>query len=190
MSEFLFYGTWDDTWRVLNELLAREGPSLVAALAYHFPKPVYVRSLTSHAREILQKRRRVYVFAEDFSVRPPCLVQQMSGPLAGKHFVYLAGGGPGLELALPHAQIDEGVWQLDAGRLTHPHDFWDPERGKWQRPPAALKAGFTDVRARIRGQVEQHWPIRDLWVGPDAWDLVRAGKARIRVLALPHRPRG
>lgn len=185
MAEFQFYGTWDDTWRVLKRILAREGTAFVADLAYHFPRPVWIRHLTSQAKEILHRRRRVYVFGEDFSLRPPCLVQPMTGSVAGKHFVYLAGGGQGLELALPNCQLDEGVWQLDAGRLTYPHEFWDAERGRWEKPTTALKAAFTDVKARMRTELEQHLPIRDLWIGPAAWDLVTAGKARIRVLTLP-----
>lgn len=185
MAEFQFYGTWDDTWAVLKAVLRRESIAFVADLAYHYPRPVWIRTLTSHAREMLHRRRRVYVFGEDFSTRPPCLVQQMTGSVAGKHFVYLAGGGQGLELALPNSHLDEGVWQLDAGRLTYPHEFWNGERGRWEKPTTALKGAFLDVKARLRGELEQHLPIRDLWIGPHAWDLVRDGKARIRVLTLP-----
>lgn len=185
MVEFQFYGTWDDTWRLLRAVLAREGTACVADLAYHDAKPVWIRTLTSHAKEILRRRRRVYVFGEDFSTRPPCLVQHLSGPLAGRYFVYLAGGGQGLELALPNCHMEEGIWQLGAGRLTHPHEFWNGERGRWEKPSANLRAAFTDVRMRLRAELEHHMPIRDLWVGPSAWKLVRGGKARIRVLSLP-----
>jgi len=172
-----FLGTWNDSWAVLEAILARGDATLIPDLWYDEAKPLFFAAVDETLKGLLRERRRVYIWCKAFSKFPPGLEQQGSGRKAGKFFVRLPLSGPGLELTLPACFEAEGLVNLNFGSLSYAKETFNPETGRWERPSSQLKAGYGDVRSRLCGHVLNQ--ESGVWTGLDAAHLLNAGRARI-----------
>lgn len=172
-----FVGTWDDSWAVTNAILARGDVTPIPDLWYETASPTLFKTLDDALMALLRRRRRVYIWSTAFSRSPPVLERQDSGPQAGKFFLRLPLGGPGLELTLPACFEATGVVYLNFGGLSYPREILSPETGQWEGPSRLLKAGYADLRRRLCGRVL----VREegVWAGPQAKALLRDGRARM-----------
>jgi hypothetical protein len=175
--QFEFLGTWNDSWGVLEAILARGDATLIPDLWYEEAKPLVFAAVDETLKGLLHQRRRVYVWSTAFSKFPPGLERQGSGPKAGKYFVRLSLGGPGLELTLPACFEAEGLINLNFGSLSYAKETFNPETGRWEKPSSQLKAGYDDVRSRLCSHVLKR--ESGVWTGLDATHLLNTGRARI-----------
>ena len=144
---------------------------------YDKPVPEMFSTLEPSLRESLQQQRRVYIWASAFSRQPPILERQEAGEKAGKYFVRLALGGPGLELTLPACYQGGGATNLNYGTLSYARETLDHDTGQWAKPSSELKTGFADIKRRIcRTMVRRGDGI---WIGKEAQDLIDQGLAKI-----------
>ncbi len=176
-SQFNFIGTWNDSWAVIEAILTRGETTLIPDLWYETSIPLSFHELDESLKSLLRQRRRVYIWCKAFSPFPPVLERQESGPNAGKYFVRLALGGPGLELTLPACFEAQGVVNLNFGSLSYARETFNPETRQWDKPSLELKAGYADVRAHLREHVLRQ--ESDVWAGPDAIQLLRKGRAKM-----------
>ncbi len=184
MGQFDFLGTWNDSWNLLGEILKRNDVKFVPDLKFNGPKPLYITYLDEEAKEVLRDRRNLYIWGS-FSIFPPCLDRIEEGQNAGKYSVWLAGGGPGLGLTLPACYEEGGLLNLGTGDLSYPKFTFNPNTNLWEPPSPALKAGYKDIKARIKRHLVRHKLKTFIWIGKEALQLVKQNKAKITGFELP-----
>lgn len=172
-----FIGTWNDSWAAIETILTRSGTTLIPDLWYDTSSPLLFDELDESLKSLLRQRRRLYIWCTEFSRYPPVLERQESGPNAGKFFLRLALGGPGLELTLPACFEARGLVNLNFGSLSYARETFNPESARWEKPSPKLKAGYADMRARLCEHVLRQ--ERRVWMGPEAMHLLREGRAKI-----------
>ncbi len=179
MTEFSFLATWNDTWVILDSILEKEEYILIPDLRYDTPSPVYVTALSESVKSELKVIRHAYLWGKRFSLFPPVLQRIAEGVNAGKYFVELSSGGPGLELTIPPCYEDGGTLNLGPGMLSLPRRWLNPETNIWQKPTEEVKNGFADVKRGIKRHLARHPDHPQIWSGPEALKLLKTNKARI-----------
>jgi hypothetical protein len=176
-TQFDFIGTWNDSWATIDTILTRSGTTLIPDLWYDTPSPLLFDALDESLKSLLLQRRRLYIWCTEFSRHPPVLEKQGSGPNAGKFFLRLTLGGPGLELTLPACFELQGIVNLNFGNLSYARETFNPESGRWEKPSSQLKAGYANIRTLLCEKVLRQ--DNRIWMGPEAMHLLREGHAKI-----------
>lgn len=181
MSQFSFLGTWKDSWAILDSILEGEDSSLIPDLKYAQPEPLCVRVLDDDVKDTLMHCRNLFIWGKTFSSFPPFLQRIPDGINAGKYFLEIAKGGPGLELTLPPCYTEDKVLNLGPGTLSYQRQWFNPEANAWQKPTEQVKAAFKEVTTRIKRHLVRYPRSgqREVWIGHDAVQLVESKEARI-----------
>jgi hypothetical protein len=189
MAEFDFYGTWEDSSLYLEKVVTLGRFTLVVDMPYEQPVVFQSKVLSEDLMTLLQQRPHLYLWSDEYSRFP-------AGFLPGRHYVTIDPhiSGPALQLSLPICFPAEVNVRLGEGVLSYLPLYENPETGELYKPPEALKQAYNDVRrllqktmARcfVRCRVVSAGVIKPivvpLWIGPNAMDLLEAGKAEIRV---------
>jgi hypothetical protein len=178
MRELPFLGTWEDSWQVLEAIIADGAFTMSPDKWYATPQSEVFRELTPELKDMLRERRRVYIWSPTYTRVPPVLERQEIGPKAGSYFIRLSKGGPGLELTLPACFKEDGPnLFLNYGSLTYPSLIQVSATGDWHKAPAALRDGFREVARRIQMRLVRHEDGN--WIGPSARELFRSGRAQL-----------
>ena len=177
--EFSFLGTWNDSWEILDAILHGGGLSFIPDLKYDDPQPLYVTALTNEERAMIKDRRHLFIWGEAFSLFPPVLRRIDEGKNIGKYSVSSDEGGPILELTLPGCYEEESLLNLGPGTLACPRKTFDPATNIGLNPSAELRAGFREVRNRMKRSLVRYKPCPEIWIGQEAIELLGQGKARI-----------
>lgn len=111
MAQFDFAGTWDDSWRLLDAVLAPRDLSLIPDMAFATPEPVFFTALDDSLKAILRERRRVFLWSSKWCRFPASLAPHPAKELAGTYYVRFDVGGP-LLVVLDAA---EAVKEWDTG---------------------------------------------------------------------------
>ncbi|HLN28311.1 MAG TPA: hypothetical protein VK395_11250 [Gemmataceae bacterium] len=179
MNQFSFAGTWEDSWDILQEILRAGDVTLIPDMNYDRPTPLCFTALDDAVKKILRDRRNLYLWGRAYSLFPPHLERIEEGQAAGKYYVSLSRQGPGLELTLPPCYQEGGILHVGPGTLSGtPHTF-NPETGIWEAPSAALRAGFSSIKARMKRHLVKFNKPPQIWIGKDALMRVKKKDARI-----------
>jgi hypothetical protein len=155
MSNFSFYATWDDTWRLLAAILAEGKYSLTPDVRYPTATPLLASILDDSVKQLCRETGNAYLWSPDFSTRPPYLGRVSAGENVGKYFVDMSKDGPGLEFHLPPCYEKDGVVQLAPGSLWHQKRTKNTSTNLWEPASDQLKAGFREVKGIIQNQLTE-----------------------------------
>jgi hypothetical protein len=179
MMEYSFVGTWNDSWTILDAILQGDGLSLIPDLNYVNPEPTYSKVLNDRLKAMLLERRHLFIWGAAFSLFPPLIKRIDEGIKAGKYFVSATEGGPVLELTLPACYEGQGILNLGPGTLFCPRKTFDPATNIGHNPSVELRAGFREVRNRMKRSLVRYKPCPEIWIGQEAIGLLEQGKAMI-----------
>jgi hypothetical protein len=180
MAQFDFYGSRKDGFEILKCLLEQGEVIFVADIWYDMPVPLIIRRIDDEVAEILNRRPRVYVFPKGAMLQRCGFVQQDAGPCAGKFSIELDMMGQGLELTLPACYEESGMLNLSCGMAAYPRQFYSEKHGQWEKPGEEIKSAYSIVCKCIKKLSRRQMLIsKSGWVGSDAAELLRSGKARI-----------
>src|SRR5258708_7404225 len=129
MPQFDYLGSWDDSWMILDAILKKNGIHVIPDLWYEEPTATSFSTLNNELETVVQKKRRVYLWSEDFARVPPFLQRQNEGTMAGKYSIRPDIFGPVISLTLPACQDTEGLLNLRFGILSYQPESLNPEHG-------------------------------------------------------------
>jgi hypothetical protein len=179
MAQFDYLGTWNDSWQILARILERGGTRLVPDLWYTSPEPLYIEAIDSTAKEVLTKRRRLCIWADDFSRFPPIIKPVDYSRPDTLYTLQPTRGGPSIDFTLPPCYEEEGFTNLANGMCVAHGHYWNPESEVWERASANLQAGRKDIVRRMKQYLVRYKFHKHIWIGPDGLRLLEEGKARI-----------
>jgi hypothetical protein len=189
MKEFHYLGTWDDSWKILESILQRPETTFIPDIWYDSSKPTFFCRVNDELKKLMLYKRRVYIWAKDFSKRDPFLKRQEGGEMAGKYSVWLgSGGGQGLDLILPACYEENNITYLATGMLGYEKQYLNDLTGVREKPSVNLKAGYKDILSRIKKCLVRHEFHIPIWIGKDGLRLVQEKKAQITGFGLPDPP--
>lgn len=180
MAQLNFFGTWDDSWRILGAILEHPEFCILPDSRYSDSAPFEGRVLDTTLKQLCAERGAAYIWSSSFSVSPPFMVRVEEGKNAGKFFLDLSYGGPGLALHLPGCYEKDNRVQLTPGSLWYPKKTFDSQSQLWKPPSFELKAGFRAVRDIIKRQlVELTNGANRILVGSDARRIIEENRADV-----------
>lgn len=183
MTEFSFLGSWQDSWDILDSIFEGGEFTAIPDLKYASPEPLHINRLDDNVKSMLRDRRHLFIWGKSFSLFPPSFQRIEGEAQAGRnsmwYSIYLPEGGPGLELTLPAYYEESGVLNLGPGTVACPRLWFNRETKMWLRPTAELKAGFKEVRSRIKRHLVHCKERPDIWIGHDAARVLDEKNARI-----------
>jgi hypothetical protein len=185
LAHFGFFGTWDDTWRILVAILEHPEYCILPDSRYSDPIPFEGRTVDTVLQQLCAERGVAFIWSTSFSVQPPFMLRIDEGPNAGKYFLDLSRGGPGLALHLPGCYEKDNRVQLAPGALWYPKKTIDLQSKQWIPASTELKAGFRAVRNIIRRQlVEVKIGASSILTGSNAKRLIDANQADVHGIVL------
>ena len=188
MREFYFYGSWEDSFAILEAILGTGKALAFYDRPYPEPKARFFDKLTPELREIAGTHGGFGLWLPGISDPVPLRFARWdSGVFAGQYFV--TGDGPYLNLSLPgcYAQGPEGsrsaagangLLKLAAGCLSCAHEFYLPEPGIVVKMPRAAQEVNDELVKIIKAHCKRFGP-KKRWVGHHARMLLEDGKAEV-----------
>jgi hypothetical protein len=186
MREFHFYGSWDDSFAILEAILATGKATAFFPKPHPEPKVRFFDTVAPDLREVTQTGGQVHLWLPGISSLPLGFEQWDSGIYAGQYFVL--GGGPYLTLSLPgcieapeasdSVSGKSGLFSLDAGNLSCPHEFYVSGAEIVVRMPKAAQERNEEFRKIIKAHCKRYGPKKQ-WVGLHAKKLLEEGKAKV-----------
>src|SRR5438874_9967260 len=137
MGDFYFYGTWKDTWALLEAITSQERFEFIVDMWYSEAKPIRFKTLTNELRSIIEKQPRLYLWSEEYSRFPPYFSTPTSNGLMR---IDLTRSGPALDLSLPGVVTMGKQVGLTLGRLGYQPRQVHPRTRETFGPSSALKA--------------------------------------------------
>jgi hypothetical protein len=94
--------------------------------------------------------------------------------------VNLEYDGPALSLTIPPThRVNNGIIELVPGVCFYPSIYWDGAITKSRKPPDDLKSAYATIIKTIKRHLTRRKIDQNLWIGKNAFDLLREGKAII-----------
>ena len=115
MREFAFFGTWKDSWAVLEAIEQLGMFWMVPDLWYERPEPLLYQHVDDSLKGMLTERRRLFLWSAAFASEFPPL-REGSGATRGRYRVPTAIGVPLLQLVVPPCYEKDGVRNVGARR--------------------------------------------------------------------------
>ncbi len=178
MAQFDFYGTWLDSWKLLEVLLEKD-LSLIPDKWYKKPDALFFKEITEDLKDLIHKKRRVFICGKKFSLFQPLFVQQKSGPKQGQYSIGAEYGGPYLDLTLPACFEKDDIINLSCGTLTFPKQYKNPETNEWLNAPAELKISYKDTCGDFKKKLKRFKYKKYIWIGEDALGRLKTDKVKI-----------
>lgn len=63
MAQFDFFGTWEDSWRLLHEISKFDDVSFVLVI-YDSPKPIFINKIDEEAKEFIKIKGHLYIWGK------------------------------------------------------------------------------------------------------------------------------
>jgi hypothetical protein len=177
MREFAFFGTWKDSWAVLEAIEQLGMFWMVPDLWYERPEPLLYQHVDDSLKGMLTERRRLFLWSAAFASEFPPL-REGSGATRGRYRVPTAIGVPLLQLVLPPCYEKDGVLNVGAGDLIASSVVINPAT-QHEEPAAELLAAFDLVRSRLKQVLTRHKLKTWIWIGPEALRLLQQEQVRI-----------
>jgi hypothetical protein len=179
MSQFDYFGTWEDSWEILDIILNNEDVELIPDMWYETSIPLKFKQVDENLKNILRKKRRLFILGKYFSIYPPCLKKKEDGPMIGKYNLYANYGGPSLDLSLPVCFEKDNIINFGSGILSYPKEFLNPHTGIWENSTQNLKDAYKRICSLLKKHLIRHKINSNIWIGNNALTLLKAGKAQI-----------
>jgi hypothetical protein len=167
-----------DSWKIL-EMLLRKNLSLIPDQWYKTPKALFFNEVNDDLKELMHKKRRVFIWGKEFSLFQPLFVLQNSGPRQGEYSIGAEYGGPFLDLTLPACFERNGKINLSCGTFTYPEKFKNPEKDKWLKAPEELIKAYKVTCDDFKKTLKRFKYKKYIWIGEDALNLLRTDEAKI-----------
>lgn len=178
MSQFDFYGTWSDSWELLKIALKYD-TVLIPDCWYEEPKPILFKDITDELKQLMFKKRRLFIWGKDFSNFEPGFIIQLSGPRKGMYSTGAEYGGPCLDLTLPACFERNDIINLSCGTLTYPKEYKNPNTSKWEKSSETIANKYKTIRKDFKKRLKEYRVGKYIWIGEDALALLQNGKAKI-----------
>jgi len=174
MTEFHFYGTWNDSWEICDSILRDGRFQLILDIKWDSPNPSFLTACDETSKALLRECRSIYISSPLFSTQPPAMVLVTEGQNKGKYFVDERSGGPLLRLMMPPCYSEGGTLHLGHGEICRPTWTVDPETECRVAVPPNVKLGYEAVRGIIKKHLEQINVPKSIWAGAEARSLIVA----------------
>lgn len=193
MAEFAFFGIWEDSKTILEQLIEIDKFIFILDRWYEEPKPEILKVLTEDEKSTLERMRSIYLYSADYSIFPPFFPDDSSEDLFR---IFPLQSGPAIKLTIPFLDIDkEGMNTLGLGLLIYQSKYWHPETLEYYSPPQTLKDAFKLVKKIISQHCERRFipfhgftaegkeihRVRTLYISKCGMELVRRGDAYVYV---------
>jgi len=183
MAEFNFYGSWQDTITILEQLLNTKLFRIIADIAYNEPIVYEINSLSIDAQSVLKQNHHIFLESNSYSRYPIKFSEPNKGGYIG---ILQLRSGPLINMMLPDEYTSNNKWRVGRGRIAFPPYFVIPNTYDSYKPPQELKDIFALSKKIIqKNMVKQYWrwskvgmsgianpSIETLWIGKDAINLL------------------
>jgi len=180
MAEFNYLGTWNDSFRILEDLLRYPGIRAYVDQPYANEHPPSFTVLTDEIKEQLRRWDRVFLFG-DYSTYPPLLHPRENGPQAGMFFLSPIRGGPHLGFDLAKEQMLDGKLTLFPGGLqSQPWYMVEPDHFEDATPE--LRTAYFDLQKVMKRHLTRY--KESAWMGKEALRRFESGEVHGRPFVL------
>jgi hypothetical protein len=121
----------------------------VGDLWYKRPEPFYITTIDDAAKKVLQKRPRVFIWAEDSSDSDPIMHKVGEENSEILYCLRPNIGGPSLDLTLPAYYEKEGFTNLAHGIFSSHREYWNPKRDAWEKAAELLRLPAISVAGAL-----------------------------------------
>lgn len=180
MGEFHFYGSWNDSWSLLNILFSENKVKAVHDDWYDEPVAIFSKTLDSLLKEKMLTKRRLFILSADCDVRSESFVCQKAGEKKGKFRVAVSLIEGGMELTLPSCYEEKGMLCLSTGTFAYPKEYFSIKEQLWRKPNPEEKNFYTSIKKNmLKGLYHMRLKASKVFVGFDAKNHLENGNARI-----------
>jgi hypothetical protein len=181
MRSFDYFATFNESISILQDLCAHSVSVVAEPHLFDEPKAPTFDSVTDDLVQIL-KGAPVFYLLGPFTVFPLQFTQLKEGAGAGKFMVDELTQGPVMKGLVSRINAVDGTQRLLPGRISYQDAYRNPETGEWEKPSPALKAAHLEATSAIKKRSVRHEykPGVSIFIGPEALDLVKTGKAQIK----------
>jgi hypothetical protein len=174
MAQFDFYGNWEDSWQVVESILLNKNIKVLPDMWYDKPVPKYFTKLNEELKQLLLKKRRLYLSHYEVSIYRPIFEICEKGIMIGKYSVSSNWGGPFLDLTLPGVFDIEGVIQLGPGTLTYPKLVQNPQTMGWEDTGPAIREAYKEICDVIKKvMIRQKRNSKNFLIGADGLNVMK-----------------
>jgi len=194
MAHFPYLATWDDFWDMAEIIEQTETFTYIPGVCYSSPQALRLDSLrTDSYRTLLRQHGTagcIYIWSPDFSCKDVIMREaEPSGYVVEQQQPMLLWGATGdfvesndhdarrtFEFASESEWPQGGVRKLNCGMLSYPDEYQDPT-GRWHKRSPELKAAYQRVCSHMKKVMVRHKFKSYIWMGREAHQLVKEGKA-------------
>jgi hypothetical protein len=182
MRQFDFFGTWFDSWTIVEAVLRLGQVEIIPDLWYEHPNCVRISTLTERWKQLLQSRRRFFIVREGMPLRANGFVKQITGNRAGQYRIDLVSLALGVECTLPACYEEDGRVMLGSGSIYLADEFWlEPSEQIAVPPDDDTIMLYKQVVECVKQNCVQQRLIRFKgWIGKDGAKLLNAGQAIVK----------
>ena len=174
MAQFDFYGSWEDSWQVVESILLNKKIKVLPDMWYVEPVPKYFTKLNEELKQLLLKKRRLFLAHNEVSIYQPLFKQCKTGVMTGKYSIFSDWGGPFLDLTLPGFFDIEGVIQLGPGTLTYPKFVQHPKTLQIEQTGPEIKEAYKEICGVIKKvMIRQKRNSKNFLIGADGLNVMK-----------------
>lgn len=176
-SSFDYAATFEESLAILRDL-CEQGFRVIPGRTFDTPVALEYPRVTDELVQHLHEGPGFYLTGE-FTKFPVQLTRHDGGPADGKYSVSSLLQGPVLDGLLARDNVVDGTLTMLLGFVSRQSRYKNPDTGQWEDATAELKAAYKRATTIIRKHLVKH-ASATLPIGPEALELVLAGKARLQ----------
>lgn len=178
MAQFDFFGTWEDSWEILEKVIMTFNCKLIPDLWYSSEIINMYEAVTEDLKLHLVKRRHLFILKQIDEVSMNGFLKNRAIHSNGQYRIDPEIFGETIELTLPACYKNNNITMLGLGMLTYCREYYNFTKNSWEKPTNELKTFYADLRKVIRRCIiSKKYPKGKIWIGRDAFRKVSEGKA-------------
>jgi hypothetical protein len=192
MSEFKYYGSWDDSWEIISLILQLKQFVIFGDIAYKTKKTQEIQSREEMDKYLLESTRSVFISSDLFTKYPVIF----HGPNKnGDYSVNQLVSGPFLELTLSCQTQLDGKICFYAGSFFFQPYIIDPASNTQIKASDELRTSFSVIKKNIsKSLIRKFWKpykysieekyqdkVMPVWIGRNALEMLSTGNYYLRV---------
>jgi hypothetical protein len=180
MAQFDFFGSWNDSKNILNQIITFGDIKIIPNMAYRKPEVLQLQTISEIELEIIRKNHSVFLASDTFARFP---IKFWGPDSRGDLSIHQLLSGPIMIMGLPDIYEEDGMLRMGAGDIRYPPHFINPITNQEYSPPEAMYSVFKSVKKMIqKSMVKLTWKyerslangemrpdVQNFWIAKDAY---------------------
>jgi hypothetical protein len=184
MGDFNFYGSWEDSLEIIDQILKMEAFKLIVDMSYKEEKVIEVVSSSNIPEELITSYGSLYLWSDNYSIYPILFDKPNKNHY---RIINQLESGPLIRVNLPRIFEIDKKNILGRGFIFSTPYFVIPNTNTGYSPPEGLRKTFSKLKTTLqKTMVKKYWTpfkyfpfpnndsIEPVWIGKKAYERLKS----------------